>query len=259
MYKKGFTLAEVLITLGVIGVVAAMTLPSLIQNYQKTVLVNQLKKSVSVVEQGFKLAMADDEVLELDNTQLMQSLGNSNIMSDETKFNNFITEFKKYFKVISAEQSYAPTIDYKILDGNSMNDVEGDYSKIILSDGSILYFSYGFKGQPDKKSQTECEQIKQLGGSICALYTSGEIEIDVNGNKGLNQYGRDRFRFWLGNNGILYPASGKDYALFHFQEDLSANWAYWKSDDFACNSKASQNIGYGCAARIMENGWKMDY
>lgn len=31
----GFTLAEVLITLGVIGIVAAMTLPALVQNYQK--------------------------------------------------------------------------------------------------------------------------------------------------------------------------------------------------------------------------------
>ena len=33
--KKGFTLAEVLITLGIIGVVAAMTMPTLIQNHQK--------------------------------------------------------------------------------------------------------------------------------------------------------------------------------------------------------------------------------
>lgn len=33
--KKGFTLAEVLITLGIIGVVAALTLPSLITNYRK--------------------------------------------------------------------------------------------------------------------------------------------------------------------------------------------------------------------------------
>ena len=32
--KKGFTLAEVLITLGIIGVVAAMTMPSLINNYK---------------------------------------------------------------------------------------------------------------------------------------------------------------------------------------------------------------------------------
>ncbi len=37
--KNGFTLAEVLITLGIIGIVAAMTMPALIANYQKKVLV----------------------------------------------------------------------------------------------------------------------------------------------------------------------------------------------------------------------------
>ena len=35
--QKGFTLAEVLITLGIIGIVAAMTIPNLIENYQKKV------------------------------------------------------------------------------------------------------------------------------------------------------------------------------------------------------------------------------
>ncbi len=42
--KKAFTLAEVLITLGIIGVVAAMTLPSLVGNYKKKVTVTRLKK-----------------------------------------------------------------------------------------------------------------------------------------------------------------------------------------------------------------------
>ena len=45
MKRIGFTLAEVLITLGIIGVVAAITLPALIQKQQEKILVNQLKKS----------------------------------------------------------------------------------------------------------------------------------------------------------------------------------------------------------------------
>lgn len=43
-YNKAFTLAEVLITLAIIGVVAAMTMPSLIQKYQEQKRVTQLKK-----------------------------------------------------------------------------------------------------------------------------------------------------------------------------------------------------------------------
>ena len=53
--RVAFTLAEVLITLGIIGVVAALTMPALISNYKKTVYVNQLKKSVSVIENGWKM------------------------------------------------------------------------------------------------------------------------------------------------------------------------------------------------------------
>ena len=47
--KKGFTLAEVLITLGIIGVVAALTLPSLIQNYKEKATVTAVKESYSIL------------------------------------------------------------------------------------------------------------------------------------------------------------------------------------------------------------------
>ena len=43
--KLGFTLAEVLVTLGIIGVVSAMTVPTLMQNYQRQSYVTQLHKT----------------------------------------------------------------------------------------------------------------------------------------------------------------------------------------------------------------------
>lgn len=49
--KRGFTLAEVLITLGIIGVVAAITIPALISNYQISVNKTKLKKVVSILNQ----------------------------------------------------------------------------------------------------------------------------------------------------------------------------------------------------------------
>ena len=56
----GFTLAEVLITLGVIGVVAAMTMPSVINHYQKQATVNKLKKFYTNMNQVMTLAKADN-------------------------------------------------------------------------------------------------------------------------------------------------------------------------------------------------------
>lgn len=54
-----FTLAEVLITLGIIGVVAAMTLPALVSKYQKQVTVNRLKRSYTTLSQMFNMARKD--------------------------------------------------------------------------------------------------------------------------------------------------------------------------------------------------------
>ena len=48
----GFTLAEVLITLGIIGVVAALTIPALIANHKKTAVETRLKKFYSVMNQA---------------------------------------------------------------------------------------------------------------------------------------------------------------------------------------------------------------
>jgi prepilin-type N-terminal cleavage/methylation domain-containing protein len=55
-HSNAFTLAEVLITLGIIGVVAALTLPSVIQNYKKRVVETRLKYTYSVFNEAIKLS-----------------------------------------------------------------------------------------------------------------------------------------------------------------------------------------------------------
>lgn len=57
--KKGFTLAEVLITLGIIGIVAALTIPNLIENYEKYITVVKLKRAYSIISQVVERAIAD--------------------------------------------------------------------------------------------------------------------------------------------------------------------------------------------------------
>ena len=57
--KAGFTLAEVLITLGIIGVVAAMTIPTLIANTQSSKYRNQYKKTLSTLNQAVKMNEAN--------------------------------------------------------------------------------------------------------------------------------------------------------------------------------------------------------
>ena len=60
MNKKGFTLAEVLITLGIIGIVAAMTMPVLIEKVNHKIVVNRLKKMYSTLSQAMLYTVAKD-------------------------------------------------------------------------------------------------------------------------------------------------------------------------------------------------------
>lgn len=63
-FFKGFTLAEVLITLGIIGVVAAMTIHSLINTYRAKELETRFKKADSIIQQALrKTAMKLDTIL----------------------------------------------------------------------------------------------------------------------------------------------------------------------------------------------------
>ena len=68
--QSGFTLAEVLITLGIIGVVAALTLPTLMNNVQDKVLESQRQKAASVLANGYKKMLADNAVFSISDTPL---------------------------------------------------------------------------------------------------------------------------------------------------------------------------------------------
>ena len=78
--KKGFTLAEVLITLAIIGVVAALTIPSVILNTNQTEYKTALKKAVSVLNQATSLELATNNISPSDVTSAGQFM---QIVSDQ--------------------------------------------------------------------------------------------------------------------------------------------------------------------------------
>lgn len=110
--KKGFTLAEVLITLGIIGVVAAMTIPTLIANHQK--------KQVEVKLQRFYSVMA--QAIQRYETESGERLNFSdNVFDDGTE------TLKWYNETIG---KYLNTTDKKIL------TTTGKHLQVAFNDGS---------------------------------------------------------------------------------------------------------------------------
>ena len=120
MKRNAFTLAEVLITLGIIGVVAAITLPILIQKQQKMVWVNQLKKEYSVISQVTQKVIADDGVDTWRNTRFYSY----HINEEYDKLKSLASEYYKANKIcVSSESGCIPEIfsEYKNFNGTEAN------------------------------------------------------------------------------------------------------------------------------------------
>jgi type II secretory pathway pseudopilin PulG len=245
-----FTLAEVLITLGVIGVVSAMTIPTLINKCQKVVLAKQAQKEYAMWTQVFKRILADDNTTSLSATEAWSKI-DSSYTSDLTS--EFWDELGKYVKI--SPSPYHFTKSYYISDEHSSkNQYFG--RPINLPNGAQI-FNYFFFKNPTQKTDEVCKNIKALGGSMCNFIAY--FVLDVNGDEGPNTSGRDIFWFFISDEGILYPYGGKDYALFGFQTDLASNSIYWKKAYSGTKEQNAKKVGELRAGQLMEEGWKMNY
>ena len=254
--RFAFTLAEVLVTLGVIGVVAVLTVPNVISSYQKKVYVTQLQKGYSQLQQVFDLAMADDEVEYLADTELMQSINEHYIGSSDDQ-SAFISQLGKYMKIQKACNPMdfsdgCHDIQYVDLDGSEETSRGGDL-QVFTNNNFIYYFSY-FGDFAEKIREEDCIDWKAEGSISCAFHTGGiarsGVLIDVNGSKKPNKYGRDLFVFHVEEKGQLIPMGSTLVA--------GSSNDYTTTCHLSCNS-CSPIYGVGCAAKIMDNGWVMDY
>ena len=142
--KVGFTLAEVLITLGIIGVVAAMTIPILLTNYKANRLRTQFLKTYSVVQQVFKQMEADD--VSTNPSDYVRVKGGTGDFY--RVFKNYLTGVTNCGDVLSSRVSATPCVSiaydkpvYKTLDGS--NDIDNhlfDDGQLALPDGTLLLF-----------------------------------------------------------------------------------------------------------------------
>lgn len=229
---KAFTLAEVLITLGIIGIVAEMTIPTLMNNVNEQVYVNSLKKAYTVYTQAFKTMSADNNCT--------NDLACTGVFANTTTDATLGAEVKKYVKVLKdcavADTSCFASSIWQKYDGSVMeafNTSTTALYKFITADGmSVLV-------QNTSNNCTSDSGSGKLDSSVCGL-----IVIDVNGLKKPNKAGRDVFSFYITRDAMLYPYGGRD-------EGTSA----WTTN---C---ASSSFLYGryCTGRIIEKGWVMDY
>ena len=229
--RIAFTLAEVLVTLGIIGVVSAMTVPTLMQNYQRQSYVTQLHKVYNELSQALVRYQTDRNAVNLREAGM-------------TSYDAFGEFQQNYFKIVKdCGNSSAPCFasSYKKLSGSNSNFKCYKYCMVLASGASV--------------------GLADLENGIFLF------AVDVNGTKGPNIFGRDAFSLFIyTSNGViddlalknLGEENGKDYTW-----DTSAV-APLTSDqrekNFARACAGSDRIEYhGCFGKILNDNWQMTY
>lgn len=253
---KAFTLAEVLITLGIIGIVAAMTIPTLVNNVQKMQYVVALKKFYTTQTSGWTQILADEGVNSLQDTSVFQNI--LQYGSCHAEYANpevckpFFDNLKKYFKF---EIVSVPSYKLTYLGGGNAPSSDTN-TVLVLPDGSVIV-SAMFCQERTHHVPTKAE-IAALGGHMY-YYQVQNLIVDVNGFKKPNQWGRDIFEFDVSDDGRLYPYYGRDWSIFLYG-NLDETWkSRYDYCGVAGDSQISGTLGYGCTARIMDEGWEMNY
>lgn len=218
--RRGFTLAEVLITLGIIGVVAAMTIPTLMAQHKKTVLVSRLKKVYSTVSNAIVTSQSENGFVKEWDLGTEYSKANLKRVVD--------TYFLPYFKVI------------KVVESKTDNGSYATYG-FVLSDGTTLLFSLdgsSNSGHPpasililtDFKGRQAINTAKDLD------YSRNNFEMEINKNIG-------KLRFFTWGNA--------SYTANFTREELI------NQSKYGCKHSINKNQRLNCGALIQYDGWQI--
>ncbi len=226
----GFTLAEVLVTLAIIGVVAAMTVPTLMQNYQRKSYVTQLHKVYSELQQAFLQFKNDKNALNLAEAGL----------ANQATANEFM---KTYFKTVNVcaklEEPCVYNGKYKNINGTTLsNSWWSDVNCVVLASGASI-----------------C--IEKFHADKIGNVRYGHIFIDINGLQGPNVAGRDAFAVVYYEDGTIDEEGIAPVCNDKKECSMPANASDLREQKFAkCQS---DTIFKGCFGKILNDNWEMNY
>lgn len=214
--RFAFTLAEVLITLGIVGVVAAITIPGLINNYKAIQLHSKFKKNYSLLAQTLKIAQEDGVVFE-------EFVYGSSDRYDQ------VNAFKKYLAgVVDCENSKNRKLKLCLFVTYGLNDSYKDGYKTFSSKS------------PDLTNQGLFDdgQILLQDGTLVFFNADGQmlgLSVDINGVMSPpNRWGYDLFTFQIKNENLI---------------PMGSNGSKYVNKDVYCSLDSESNLnGIACTS-----------
>lgn len=172
--KSGFTLAEVLITLGIIGIIAAMTLPTVINNYQKKETVTRLKKAYTIINEALMLSVNQN--------------GEYKYWSTDMKPEDYYKQYWFPYINVMTVCDNAFKCGYK--NATPWTAINGEYRKFAKDEWRIPFLT----------SDGILYSISVKGGNENA---NNIIILDINGKGNPNEIGKDFFILTRDKQGFI--------------------------------------------------------
>lgn len=241
--RMAFTLSEILLAILIIGVVASFTIPVLSGYFEQQKFLSGLKKAYTQFNQAL--------ISTTDNAGCSSNLVCTELFDTDTTSKTLGDEIIKYFKVLKNcemdvlgcfSESVSNSYDGSLARTNDYSETSGGFYRFISADGTAFIL---------KNNHNNCSSSMSTGVTKNMTQVCGELYIDVNGLKPPNNMGKDIFHFYItnGNGPLLYPSGGVDD-----QEN-----GHWKNGNEAQHCYPGDPDGNYCAARIIEEGWQMNY
>ena len=225
--KAAFTLAEVLITFGIIGVVAALTIPGMSVKYQKQIAAKRLEQTYSILSQAIVHAQTDYG--DISSWGMAASTPNQN---DPTQPKELIKSFADTYLIPYLKLLTKPILTSNIEYAGYKYPKTRDGREYMFTPSYILVLTNGVT-------------LFMLYNGSTSVYTYPLIFVDINGKKGLNILGRDFFAFQFdGVNKMKLEALGPD-------TDRDRLKSYCMSG----NGEKYENLY--CTKLIMLDGWQI--
>lgn len=195
--RRGFTLAEVLITLGIIGIIASITIPALIQKYQELQIKDVVTKTYSALSQATIMIKNEN------GGSLVSAFGTTpSGASPSTQSDNMAQKYQEKLQVTKfcsytdragcfGDINTGNWWDKNRIAINRSNDSNGAGAILILNDGTYVNF--------DLNSET----CTYDGVTNFLVPSCGFIFIDGNGKNSPNSIGNDIFPFYVTKDSIV--------------------------------------------------------